>query len=129
QSSAAFRMPDSFNRNPAALPHLHFRVLCYMLWRNMCRPRTGPHKCTMGLYYKDLISKDASLDKLVDDLMLVVQGASELAEAAGHLDPEQNAELHSKIEKLKEACNRIRGHAVTGMRATDKLLRRHPYSS
>jgi len=35
------------------------------------------------LYYKDLISEDASLEKLVDDLMLLVQGANELAEAAG----------------------------------------------
>jgi len=81
----------------------------------------------MELYYKDLISKEASLDRLVDDLMRVVQGASELAEAAG--SPEQNAELHSRIEKLKEACNRVKEQAVSGMRATDKLLRRYPYSS
>ena|SRR5579862_1765913 len=84
----------------------------------------------MELYYKDLISEDASLDKLVDDLMLVVQGASELAEAAGsHLDPEQNAEIRSKIQAIKEGCNRIKQHAMTGMRATDKLLRKYPYSS
>jgi len=31
----------------------------------------------MELYYKDLISEDASLEKLVDDLMLVVQGAND----------------------------------------------------
>ena len=84
----------------------------------------------MELYYKDLISEEASLDKLVDDLMLVVQGASELAEAAGsQLASEQNAELRSKIEKIKEGCNRIKAQAVSGMRATDKLLRRYPYSS
>jgi len=84
----------------------------------------------MELYYKDLISEDSSLDKLVDDLMLVVQGASELAEVAGsQLAPERNAELRSKIESIKEACNRIKEHAVTGMQATDKLLRTYPYSS
>ena len=84
----------------------------------------------MELYYKDLISEDASLDKLVDDLMLVVQGASEIAQVAGsHLDPEQNAAIHSKIQAIKESCNRIKEHAVSGMRATDKLLRRYPYSS
>jgi ElaB/YqjD/DUF883 family membrane-anchored ribosome-binding protein len=84
----------------------------------------------MELYYKDLISEDASLDRLVDDLMLVVQGASELAEVAGsQLAPERNAELRSKIESIKLACNRIKAHAVSGMQATDKLLRKHPYSS
>jgi ElaB/YqjD/DUF883 family membrane-anchored ribosome-binding protein len=84
----------------------------------------------MELYYKDLISEDASLDKLVDDLMLVVQGASEIVEAAGpHLNPEQNAAIHSKIQAIKEGCNQIKEHAMSGMRATDKLLRKYPYSS
>ena len=84
----------------------------------------------MELYYKDLISEEASLDKLVDDLMLVVQGASELAEAAGsQLNPERNAEIRSKLEKITEGCNRIKEHAVAGARATDKLLRQYPYSS
>ena len=35
----------------------------------------------MEVYYKELISADASLDKLVDELTRVVQGADELAEA------------------------------------------------
>ena len=84
----------------------------------------------MELYYKDLISEEASLDKLVDDLMLVVQGASELAEAAeSQLTPEHSAEIHTKLETIKEACNRIKQHAVSGVRATDKLLKRYPYSS
>jgi len=84
----------------------------------------------MELYYKDLISEEGSLDKLVDDLMLVVQGASELAEAAGsQLDLERNAEIRSKLEVIKESCDRIKGHAVAGARATDRLLRRYPYSS
>ncbi len=84
----------------------------------------------MELYYKDLISEEASLDKLVDDLVLVVQGASELAEAAGsQLAPEQNAEIRSKLEMIKESCGRIKEQAFAGARATDKLLRRYPYSS
>jgi ElaB/YqjD/DUF883 family membrane-anchored ribosome-binding protein len=62
--------------------------------------------------------------------MLVVQGASEFAEAASsQLAPEHHAELRSKIETIKEACNRIKEHAVSGMQATDKLLRKYPYSS
>ena len=113
----------------SGLTHLHFLSLHSILWSHA--PAPNPAAPThMELYYKDLISEDASLDKLVDELMLVVQGASELAEAAGsELAPERRAELRSKIETIKEACNRIKEHAVSGMRATDKLLRQYPYSS
>ena len=85
---------------------------------------------TMELYYKDLISEEETLDKLVDDLMLVVQGASELAQAASsRLAPEKTEEIRSKLDAIKEACGRIRDQAYAGARATDKLLRRYPYRS
>ena len=37
----------------------------------------------MEVYFKELISKDSSLDKLVDDLERVVQGADDLAKSIG----------------------------------------------
>ena len=84
----------------------------------------------MELYYKDLISKDASLEKLVDDLMLLVQGANEFAEANGtSLPPESKQELTSRLERLKRSCARLKDQTVAGARATDKLLRRYPYSA
>lgn len=84
----------------------------------------------MELYYKDLISKDSSLEKLVDDLMLVVQGAEEFAEANGtHLPGSQKAELASRLQQLKQGCIRLRQHAVEGALAADKLMRRYPYST
>src|SRR5688572_30642172 len=84
----------------------------------------------MELYYKDLISKDASLEKLVDDLMLLVQGANEIAEAAGAtLAGAPAKDLATRLERLKESCQRLKAQAISGARATDKVLRRHPYSS
>jgi ElaB/YqjD/DUF883 family membrane-anchored ribosome-binding protein len=84
----------------------------------------------MELYYKDLISEDASLEKLVDDLMLVVQGANEFAEAAGaNLTNIKREEIRTRLERLKESCRRIKEQAVAGAVATDKVLREHPYSS
>ena len=77
----------------------------------------------MELYYKDLISEEASLERLVDDLMTVVQGGSEFA------DPERVAEIRTKLERIKEGCRRISEQAVAGVRATDKVLRQYPYSS
>lgn len=83
----------------------------------------------MELYYKDLISKDASLEKLVDDLTWVVQGAEEVAAAAaaGGLDGPRKEELASRVQRLKETCRRIQEQTTAGARATDKLLRANPY--
>lgn len=84
----------------------------------------------MEVYYKELISADASLDKLIDELTRVVQGADELAEAArAHLPAEANQKIGTLLERLKENCNRLKHHAVAGAAATDKILRRHPYSA
>ena len=84
----------------------------------------------MELYYKDLISKDSSLEKLVDDLMLVVQGAEEFAEANGaSLENFNKEDVTGRLRQLKESYARIRQHAVDGAVAADKLLRRYPYSA
>jgi ElaB/YqjD/DUF883 family membrane-anchored ribosome-binding protein len=84
----------------------------------------------MELYYKDLISKEASLEKLVDNLMLLVQGADEFAEAAGaSLGDESKAEIRTRLQRIKEGCRQIKDQTVAGAQATDRLLRRYPYSS
>jgi ElaB/YqjD/DUF883 family membrane-anchored ribosome-binding protein len=84
----------------------------------------------MELYYKDLISEDASLERLVDDLMLVVQGANEFAEAAGaNLTQIKRQEIQTHLQRLKDSCRRIKAQAVASAVATDKVLREHPYSS
>ncbi|HYG36953.1 MAG TPA: hypothetical protein VEC99_19330 [Clostridia bacterium] len=84
----------------------------------------------MELYYKDLISEEASLEKLVDDLMLVVQGVDELVQAAGvTLEKEKKDEITSRLQRLKEGCRKIEQHAVDSALAVDKVMRQYPYSS
>jgi ElaB/YqjD/DUF883 family membrane-anchored ribosome-binding protein len=84
----------------------------------------------MELYYKNLISEEASLEKLVDNLMLLVQGADELAEAAGsNMAADKKEEIHSRLRRLKEGCRRVKEQALASALATDKLLRQYPYSS
>ncbi len=84
----------------------------------------------MELYYKDLISKEASLETLVDDLMLAVQGADQLVAAAGSaLDPQQRQEILTRLERLKQTCAQMRNQAVATARATDKMVRQFPYSA
>ena len=84
----------------------------------------------MELYYKDLISEETSLEILVDDLMLLVQGANELVEAAGaNLPAQPREEVASRLRQLKDTCRRLQEQAMQSARATDKLLRRYPYSA
>lgn len=84
----------------------------------------------MELYYKDLISEDASLEKLVDNLVLVMQGAEEFAEAAGaNMAQASKQELATRLGRLKEGCRRVTHHALASARATDKVVRQYPYSS
>lgn len=84
----------------------------------------------MELYYKDLISEDACLDKLVDNLTRVVQGADEFAEVAGsEIDGPEREKLKHRLAQLKAACQRVKEQAVVGARAADKTMRRYPYSS
>lgn len=84
----------------------------------------------MELYYKDLISEEASLEKLVDNLMLVVQGADDFAEATGaNLSKASQLELRTRLERLKDGCRRVKQHAVSSALAADKVMRQYPYSS
>ena len=83
----------------------------------------------MELYYKDLISEEGSLEKLVDDLMLVVQGAEEFAQAAGaNLSGEGKEEITSRLARLKERCRQLKRQTVATAVAADKVVRQYPYS-
>ena len=86
-------------------------------------------EAVMELYYKDLISEEESLDRLVDDLMLVVQGVDEFAEKTRQLGGPEKDEIWSRLQRLKAHCLQLKDHAVATAHATDKALRHHPYSS
>lgn len=84
----------------------------------------------MELYYKDLISEEASLDKLVDQLMLVVQGADELVEAAGaSVEPSKLKDIASRLAWLKHGCRNLQARTRQSALATDRLLHQYPYSA
>ena len=84
----------------------------------------------MELYYKDLISEDASLEKLVEDLMCVVQGVEEFTQVAGaSLEPELKEKLASRLERLKATCRQLEDRAIAGAIATDRLVHAFPYSA
>jgi len=80
----------------------------------------------MEVYFKQLISKDSSLDKLVDDLERVVQGADDLAKSLGPKLAER-PELAQRVQRLQESCRRINQEILERARATDKFVRNNPY--
>src|SRR5438045_4125346 len=85
-------------------------------------PGYGYGQECMELYYKDLISEEASLEKLVDDLMRVVQGADEFVQAAGAtLQGPEKEEITTRLQRLKEGCSRVQRQAVASALAVDMV--------
>lgn len=84
----------------------------------------------MEVYYKDLISKESSLEKMVDDLMMLVQGTDDGSQtSAPALTQEQKKEITERLHRIKEGCRWLQRQAVGGAVATDKVVREYPYSS
>lgn len=84
----------------------------------------------MEVYFKDLISKEASLEKLVDDLSMVVQGADDYVRAVGaNLPDSRRAEVVGGLQHLKQGCERLKCQVKAGAYATDQAVRSHPYSA
>lgn len=82
----------------------------------------------MELYFKELISEEASLEKLVDDLERVVQGADDFAKAIGVDLPEHTrSDVARRLHRLKGSCQRINSEIISKARATDRLVRKKPY--
>ena len=79
----------------------------------------------MELYYKDLISEEASVEKLVDELMLIVQGADELAQTANLQLPRE--EIMPKLERLKLACRELQKRARAQASGANRFVRHYPY--
>src|SRR6185295_12048812 len=73
--------------------------------------------CGMELYFKDLISDDASLEKLVDDLALGAEDFAQSIEAG--ISEQTRREVASRVNRFKESCDRLKENAVAGAHATD----------
>jgi ElaB/YqjD/DUF883 family membrane-anchored ribosome-binding protein len=76
---------------------------------------------------------NASTERLVTDLKTVAHDAEDLLKAsAGEVTEkarEARARLTAALERVKEACERLEEKAVAGAKATDKVIREHPYQS
>ncbi len=76
---------------------------------------------------------EISTGKLVGDLKTVARDTEELlkagAEGAHDKACEARARLSAALERAKDACARLEEKAVAGAKATDKVIRDHPYQT
>ena len=78
-------------------------------------------------------ANEASTEKLVTDLKRVVSDSEELlkdsAGTVGEKAREMRERLAQTLESAKVVCRRLEDKAIEGAKATDKVIREHPYQS
>jgi ElaB/YqjD/DUF883 family membrane-anchored ribosome-binding protein len=84
----------------------------------------------MEVYFKNLSSEEVSTEKLVEDLLMLVQDAEELVKATGaNIADASKQELMTALERVKSRAEQMKERAVAGARATDRVIRDNPYRS
>ncbi len=78
-------------------------------------------------------SNEITTEKLQHDLKALVRDAEDLLKAgAGELTDkgkEARAKLATAVESAKETCHQFEARALESAKATDKVIREHPYES
>jgi len=71
--------------------------------------------------------------KLTGDLKTVVRDAEDLIKATAGNASDKVAEVRQRLsvalESAKETCHRVQDKTVEAAKATDKVIRAHPYES
>jgi ElaB/YqjD/DUF883 family membrane-anchored ribosome-binding protein len=89
----------------------------------------------MEEHYHNMTSTggDLTRERLVEDLRSLVRDAEELlksgAEEVGGKAAELRARLQTSLDKAKDTCRKLEGHAVESAKAADRVIRGHPYES
>jgi ElaB/YqjD/DUF883 family membrane-anchored ribosome-binding protein len=77
--------------------------------------------------------KEVTMDKLVQDFKVVIRDAEGLLKAsAGELGEkarEARVRLSASLEGAKASFHKVEEKAIAGAKATDRVIRDHPYQS
>jgi len=78
-------------------------------------------------------ASELDTDRLVSDLKSVTRDAEELLKTVsgerGNGSHELRMRLNSAIESAKATYHRLEGKTIEGAKATDRVIRSHPYES
>ena len=84
----------------------------------------------METYFSNITAGEGTKEKLVQDLMTLVNDAEALVKATGgQLADKSRAELNTALDRVKASCHKLQDHAVAGARSADRIIREHPYQS
>ena len=76
---------------------------------------------------------EVNREKLAQDLRVLIRDAEELlkvgATEAGSKVEQLKARLQASVGRMKETCHDLEEKVVAGAKATDKVIREHPYES
>ncbi len=76
---------------------------------------------------------DVTKDKLMQDLKAVAHDTEELIKATagqmGDKAKEARARLSTSLDEFKKTCHDYQEKACAGAKATDQMIREHPYQS
>jgi ElaB/YqjD/DUF883 family membrane-anchored ribosome-binding protein len=82
---------------------------------------------------QELTEREVNMEKLAADFKVVLNDAEAMLKAtAGDLGDkarEARARLASSLQSARAGMHRLEEKAVAGAKATDKLIREHPYQS
>ena len=83
----------------------------------------------MEIYFKNLSAEGTSVEKLVEDLVVLAHDVEELVKETGvTLAEHSRHELRTMVQQLRTQCEKLRHQVVVGARATDRRIRSNPYS-
>jgi len=84
----------------------------------------------MEVYFDNLTSEKAHLDKLAQDMESLVQDAEEFVQTGATTLPEnERRKLAEILARLRSTAGQIKQQAVNGMKAADRIVREHPYQT
>jgi len=84
----------------------------------------------METYFQNMAVEEGSKDKLIRDLNILMRDAEELIKITGKdLSDKSKEQLMAALERFKTTCRKVEAEAATAARATDRIVRDHPYES
>jgi len=84
----------------------------------------------MEVYFGNLTKERGHVDEMAEKVESLVKDAEELVQSAnGELPPKERRQLEEMLGRLKASAAQFRLQAMKGIRATDQVIRKHPYES
>jgi ElaB/YqjD/DUF883 family membrane-anchored ribosome-binding protein len=83
----------------------------------------------MEVYFGNLTTERGHVEKMAQEVESLVQEAEELVQSSQQLPAKERHRLEEALARLKASAAQFRLQAMKGFKATDRVIREHPYQS